>query len=107
TSLTCCVLLLSLLLLVFRELYNPKSKINTKEIANFSYLPHRPLIINRKVLASKFDFTPFQKHQHAQDHDKHSKDHKQKQEEAAQNEIDPRYGVEKRRVPTGPNPLHH
>jgi len=22
-------------------------------------------------------------------------------------EIDPRYGVEKRRVPTGPNPLHH
>lgn len=23
------------------------------------------------------------------------------------NEIDPRYGVEKRLVPTGPNPLHH
>lgn len=22
-------------------------------------------------------------------------------------EIDPRYGVEKRLVPTGPNPLHH
>ncbi|CAL5022280.1 unnamed protein product [Urochloa decumbens] len=22
-------------------------------------------------------------------------------------EIDPRYGVQKRRVPTGPNPLHH
>ncbi|CAN6451870.1 unnamed protein product [Victoria cruziana] len=28
-------------------------------------------------------------------------------EDPAGNEIDPRYGVEKRLVPTGPNPLHH
>lgn len=28
-------------------------------------------------------------------------------EEAAGSEIDPRYGVEKRLVPTGPNPLHN
>ncbi|KAK8692693.1 hypothetical protein V6N13_070300 [Hibiscus sabdariffa] len=49
---------------------------------------------NRKLLANKFDFTPFLHHHHH--HLKHSG-----------NEIDPRYGVEKRLVPTGPNPLHH
>ncbi|GAY47059.1 hypothetical protein CUMW_101690 [Citrus unshiu] len=64
-----------------------------------------------KVLASKFDFTPFQKH-----HEKSSpsqelqpKDHHQPAPAADHGsaEIDPRYGVEKRLVPTGPNPLHH
>ena len=83
----------------------------------------RPLIGTRKVLASTFDFTPFlsrqqqqQRHkkprrssrdvpepgdQAAGDHDDHH------DENENENEIDPRYGVEKRRVPTGPNPLHH
>ncbi|KAG8498901.1 hypothetical protein CXB51_005258 [Gossypium anomalum] len=45
-------------------------------------------LIARKVGATKFHFTPF----HPQPGD---------------NEIDPRYGVAKRLVPTGPNPLHH
>ncbi|KAG5608186.1 hypothetical protein H5410_019467 [Solanum commersonii] len=27
--------------------------------------------------------------------------------EPSGSEIDPRYGIEKRRVPSGPNPLHH
>lgn len=78
------------------------------------------MISSRKVLASSFDFTPFLNHHHQQHKkprrrsssppsttepleaagDDHDHDHDG-------NEIDPRYGVEKRRVPTGPNPLHH
>lgn len=100
------LLWLSLLLLLFHEYYNFKSKISKKQITNpSSSLPyshqhhHRPLI-SRKVLASKFDFSPFFKH------------HNHPPEMAvrpdpSETEIDPRYGVEKRRVPTGPNPLHH
>ncbi|KAK8503941.1 hypothetical protein V6N13_021716 [Hibiscus sabdariffa] len=49
---------------------------------------------NRKLLPTKFDFTPFLHHHHH--HPKPSG-----------NEIDPRYGLQKRLVPTGPNPLHH
>ncbi|CAK7326506.1 unnamed protein product [Dovyalis caffra] len=102
----CVVLWLSLLLLVFHELRNCKSKINniTKDqinnISNSSIVFHRPFL-NRKVLASKFDFTPFQKH-----HEKPLPD-EEEHKKPAQSEIDPRYGVEKRLVPTGPNPLHH
>jgi hypothetical protein len=33
--------------------------------------------------------------------------HPQVHKDPSDKEIDPRYGVEKRRVPTGPNPLHH
>ncbi|GMI75383.1 CLAVATA3/ESR-RELATED 13 [Hibiscus trionum] len=51
--------------------------------------------ITRKVGATEFDFTPFRKH------------HRQHSPLPGDNEIDPRYGVEKRLVPTGPNPLHH
>ncbi|KAK3421734.1 hypothetical protein EUGRSUZ_G02356 [Eucalyptus grandis] len=54
--------------------------------------------INRKVLASKFDFAPFQK--------RHGKSHRPEPPDDGR-EIDPRYGMEKRLVPTGPNPLHH
>ncbi|KAL9423441.1 hypothetical protein AB3S75_035515 [Citrus x aurantiifolia] len=109
---------LSLLLFLFHELYNFKSKINTntkQSITTTSNTIHFSLskypLINRKVLASKFDFTPFQKH-----HEKSSpsqelqpKDHHQPGPAADHGsaEIDPRYGVEKRLVPTGPNPLHH
>ncbi|KAK8710490.1 hypothetical protein V6N13_145811 [Hibiscus sabdariffa] len=52
---------------------------------------------NRKLLATKFDFTPFHS----------SVDGNVKGPEPSGSEIDPRYGVEKRLVPTGPNPLHH
>ncbi|KAI9092067.1 hypothetical protein K1719_028002 [Acacia pycnantha] len=57
--------------------------------------------MSRKVLAKskkQFDFSPFFKnlhHQHLPPPD------------PSDTQIDPRYGVEKRRVPTGPNPLHH
>ncbi|KAF3432568.1 hypothetical protein FNV43_RR27308 [Rhamnella rubrinervis] len=115
------ILWLSLFFLLFRELYNFKSKtINTKQISTVatyssSSLSHYPLI-NRKVLASNFDFTPFlNHHDHRQHHHKKASPDKKKQEKSEptadddddQSDIDPRYGVEKRRVPTGPNPLHH
>ncbi|KAJ0818572.1 hypothetical protein HanPI659440_Chr00c01g0704041 [Helianthus annuus] len=46
---------------------------------------------------TQFDFTPFV-HDHQHHHHQHP---------AQGSEIDPRYGVEMRLVPTGPNPLHH
>ncbi|KAF5467609.1 hypothetical protein F2P56_011842 [Juglans regia] len=109
----------SLFFLLFHEFHRFKySKIiNDKHIAtnmshsSSSLSPH-PLISSRKVLASKFDFTPFVK-QHQRRHDDQQHGHHQKrsakaqQEPAGESEIDPRYGVEKRHVPTGPNPLHH
>ncbi|KAJ7954051.1 CLAVATA3/ESR (CLE)-related protein [Quillaja saponaria] len=101
------ILWISLLLLLCHEFYNLKSKIKNKQIINTAYsisLSHHSLI-SRKVLASKFDFTPFLNHQ--QQHHHHSIPDTPVQPEPADEEIDPRYGVEKRRVPTGPNPLHH
>ncbi|KAK7275180.1 hypothetical protein RIF29_16289 [Crotalaria pallida] len=99
------LLWLSLILLLFHECYNLRSKINKTQIIQSSFsLPshHHSSLISRKVLvASKFDFSPFFKHHHKQ-----SKGIEVKPEPSG-TEIDPRYGVEKRRVPTGPNPLHH
>lgn len=74
------------------------------EDASFSSIPshhHHSLIMKRKVLASRFDFSPFFKH-----HD-HKNSEGVLKPDPSETEIDPRYGVEKRRVPTGPNPLHH
>ncbi|OAY47358.1 hypothetical protein MANES_06G073000v8 [Manihot esculenta] len=105
------ILWLSLLLLVFHELYNFNTNIiiSKKGIINttthYSSIPH-PSFLNRKVLASTFDFTPFQK-KHHRHRGKPSPPEKQVHKEEDGNEIDPRYGVEKRLVPTGPNPLHH
>lgn len=104
---------LSLLVLLFHQLFDFKSKnINTKQITTITYstvLSNHPLI-TRKVLASRFDFTPFVKHhqqqQQQQDHMKRLQNMHVKPDPDG-SEIDPRYGVEKRRVPTGPNPLHH
>ncbi|KAI4357871.1 hypothetical protein L6164_001793 [Bauhinia variegata] len=95
------LLWLSLILLLFHEYYNFNSKIIKKQITETSThsLPsHQYSLVSRKVLASKFDFSPFFKHH---DH------HQPQKPDPSENEIDPRYGVQKRRVPTGPNPLHH
>ncbi|XP_010471484.1 PREDICTED: CLAVATA3/ESR (CLE)-related protein 13-like [Camelina sativa] len=55
----------------------------------------------RRALAMKeFDFTPFLK-------DLQRSNHHRKVSPPGGSEIDPRYGVEKRLVPSGPNPLHH
>ncbi|OMP06840.1 hypothetical protein COLO4_07860 [Corchorus olitorius] len=93
---------LSLLLLLLHEFHNFKFKINSKQAT--------PLI-TRKVVTTKFDFTPFQKHHHQHKQDKHyynySPQTKKHSDPGDDTEIDPRYGVQKRLVPTGPNPLHH
>ncbi|KAH0938194.1 hypothetical protein HID58_005655 [Brassica napus] len=57
-------------------------------------------LVRRKALSHTFDFTPFQ-------HRKNNHHHPRSGEAHGGDEIDPRYGVEKRRVPSGPNPLHH
>ncbi|OAY31251.1 CLAVATA3/ESR (CLE)-related protein 12 [Manihot esculenta] len=101
------LLCLSLLLLLFHELYNFNT--NNKQIINtsayYSSTPHRHPLFNRKVLAAKFDFTPFQKKR--QQRHRHGKPSPSDKQDVDRSEIDPRYGVEKRLVPTGPNPLHH
>nr|AFK47063.1 unknown [Lotus japonicus] len=62
---------------------------------------------HRKILATTtgFDFTPFLNRQghHHRHHHHHRSHHLPKD----QTEVDPRYGVDKRLVPSGPNPLHH
>ncbi|CAI9756107.1 unnamed protein product [Fraxinus pennsylvanica] len=90
------ILCLFLFLIPFHEGYT------LKDLNNAS--PCHPLI-HRKALAisRKFDFTPFLK---SLRHRKSAPDLHQ-HPGTPENEIDPRYGVEKRLVPTGPNPLHH
>ncbi|MBA0602363.1 CLAVATA3/ESR (CLE)-related protein 13 [Gossypium raimondii] len=104
------ILWLSLLLLwlhEFQNILNFNFNTNTSgkqpNPTTFSLLSsHRnPFITRKAVAAAKFDFTPFQKHQDQ------APDQAKKQTKPADNEVDPRYGVEKRLVPTGPNPLHH
>ncbi|XP_044494632.1 CLAVATA3/ESR (CLE)-related protein 12 [Mangifera indica] len=108
-----------LLFLMLHELYNFKSRnihiykqssssnIITASSSSLVRLSRYPLV-NRKVLASKFDFTPFQKHGQHEKHKRSANDKKGRSAQpAAETQIDPRYGVEKRLVPTGPNPLHH
>lgn len=86
------------LLLLFHELYKFKFLDNTStiNISPSSLLGHQSLIKHRKALTTNFDFTPFLHHHR-----------KLPPEPPRGSEIDPRYGVEKRLVPTGPNPLHH
>ncbi|WOH07745.1 hypothetical protein DCAR_0727178 [Daucus carota subsp. sativus] len=86
--------------------YTFDSNINTTPALRRNSMS-RPLI--RKALATKFDFTPFYRnknHHRKHHHRKNSPGHMHR-EPAAESEIDPRYGVDKRLVPTGPNPLHH
>ncbi|KAK9074472.1 hypothetical protein SSX86_007070 [Deinandra increscens subsp. villosa] len=89
--------------LIFLIIFHVKSK--TITIATTSPLRHHRPLTNRKTLASNFDFTPFLKHHHLHHHHHHHHDHNSP--ELSGSQIDPRYGVEKRLVPTGPNPLHH
>ncbi|BAT76448.1 hypothetical protein VIGAN_01445100 [Vigna angularis var. angularis] len=76
---------------------------------HFNSNTHYQLHPNRKILATPatgFDFTPFlHNHHHHHHHRRHR--HRSHLPDPNQPEIDPRYGVDKRLVPTGPNPLHH
>lgn len=102
----CFTLWLCLLLLLFQEFKFLKTNNKVMIISN----DHHSLFGHRKALiASNFDFTPFVKnvHHHHQHHHQHDNVYKQPEELVGGDEIDQRYGVEKRLVPTGPNPLHH
>ena len=65
---------------------------------------HSLHLVNRKANPSKelFDFTPFYKYHHHYNHDHHEDSNSDKNQG-----FDFRFGVQKRIVPTGPNPLHH
>ncbi|CAH1416855.1 unnamed protein product [Lactuca virosa] len=82
--------------LIFLIIFHVKSKSIT--VPATSPIRDHHALTNRKTLASNFDFTPFLKHH---------RHHDNSSELAGTSNIDPRYGVEKRLVPTGPNPLHH
>ncbi|KAI4302215.1 hypothetical protein MLD38_037993 [Melastoma candidum] len=62
--------------------------------------PLSPATINRKVMASYLSGR-----QRGQSQD--IPPDRGRQTKPSVGEVDPRYGVEKRLVPTGPNPLHH
>ncbi|KAK6249608.1 hypothetical protein QUC31_007100 [Theobroma cacao] len=96
------ILWLSLLLLFFGWCNLFSKEVDDSHHHRMISVSHHTLS-NRKVLASKFDFTPFLHHR------RHRPRHVPpvQSEPAGGNEIDPRYGAEKRLVPTGPNPLHH
>ncbi|KAK4376499.1 hypothetical protein RND71_002795 [Anisodus tanguticus] len=101
----CLILWLSLLVLLFQEFKFLKT--NNKIIISNHHM--HPLFGQRKTLiASNFDFTPLVKNGHRHHHHrKPSPADVHEEPEPAGSEIDQRYGVEKRLVPTGPNPLHH
>ncbi|KAM3246137.1 CLAVATA3/ESR (CLE)-related protein 13 [Capsicum chinense] len=90
------ILSIALILLCFFHTWCNFISINNHS-NNFRH--HRANLDNRReLIASQFDFTPFMKRHH---HRKHLSPPPES------TEIDPIYGVEKRLVPTGPNPLHH
>ncbi|CAH9147511.1 unnamed protein product [Cuscuta epithymum] len=85
------ILWLSLALLFLHEFYSYNN--NKIGVALSSSNGHR------KTLASHYDFTPF---------DRRRQQHSPEVPgEARGREVDPRYGVDKRLVPSGPNPLHN
>ncbi|MCE3049387.1 hypothetical protein HAX54_044736 [Datura stramonium] len=103
------ILCLSLCFLFFHEFYHfIFFKTNNRNINHFS-TSKLPLLAQRKALATNFDFTPFVKniHRHHKHNRKKSPVDTAEQPEPSGSEIDPRYGIEKRLVPSGPNPLHH
>lgn len=67
---------------------------------------HHLHLVNRKVSPSKelFDFTPFYQHDYNRFRHHH---YNQGSIPDGEEGIDHRFGVQKRLVPTGPNPLHH
>ncbi|ESQ27773.1 hypothetical protein EUTSA_v10019753mg [Eutrema salsugineum] len=68
---------------------------------SFSSVISLPRPGRRALVVRKFDFTPFMQDLRQKNH------HHHQVSPPGGSEIDPRYGVEKRLVPSGPNPLHH
>ncbi|KAK4357561.1 hypothetical protein RND71_023171 [Anisodus tanguticus] len=102
----CFILWLSLLVILFQEFKFLKTN---KKITVSNHHMHHLFGQRKTLIASNFDFTPFVKsgQRHHHHHRKHSTGDVHEEPEPAESEIDQRYGVEKRLVPTGPNPLHH
>ncbi|KAJ4909727.1 CLAVATA3/ESR (CLE)-related protein 12 [Raphanus sativus] len=104
------VLWLSLSFLLLHHLYyvnlHRLYSLNVEEPSVLKHHDHRRLytinrlVSSRKAPSHSFDFTPFQHRQNNHHQPRSDQGH-------GGDEIDPRYGVEKRRVPSGPNPLHH
>ncbi|XP_059455699.1 CLAVATA3/ESR (CLE)-related protein 12-like [Corylus avellana] len=91
------ILWLSLFLLFFHGWFNTSIHSNHTSLSHH----HHSTLSSRKALSSKIDFTAFLRH-------RHQRPHRPSQAPVQPGaEIDPRYGAEKRLVPTGPNPLHH
>ncbi|KAL9438308.1 hypothetical protein AB3S75_024058 [Citrus x aurantiifolia] len=95
-SIILCLSTLFLLLFFHAFCFNNFTTHGTNTTASTTRISHRKVLL----MASKFDFSPFLRHRH------HYLKHLP-QPAAGSTEMDPRYGVEKRLVPTGPNPLHH
>ncbi|TKY54944.1 CLAVATA3/ESR (CLE)-related protein 13 [Spatholobus suberectus] len=100
------ILWLFLFFVLFHGWFGFKSNNDNAVISNNHQL-QLSVSRNRKILAAGrgFDFTPFLHHHRRHHHRRHH--HRSHKPEPKATEIDPRYGVEKRLVPTGPNPLHH
>ncbi|CAL0330545.1 unnamed protein product [Lupinus luteus] len=97
------IIWLFLFVILFHGWFGFRSNIGNTNISNLYVQPH-----NRKMLATGFVSTPLHHHHHHhRHHNHHHKNHVLANANPAESEIDPRYGVEKRLVPTGPNPLHH
>lgn len=81
--------------------------------AKTTYWPSYMFIARRALTSKSNRHHPHHHHHHHAHHLKHSSQAGLVVVRASPspvddgNEIDPRYGIEKRLVPTGPNPLHH
>ncbi|KAK7265027.1 hypothetical protein RJT34_32643 [Clitoria ternatea] len=96
-------------LFLFLILFSGWFCFNSNDDTNVVTTNNQPLLYvsrNRKLATVHgFDFTPFHHHHHRHHHQHHH--HRNRSPQPKETEIDPRYGVDKRLVPTGPNPLHH
>ncbi|CAL9043110.1 unnamed protein product [Musa banksii] len=96
SPLAALLLCLAILLLLLR---GPSSLQSSH--ANTSSIP-------RKMLLAKLDVAATSHARHHHHHHRHNQSQKTSLvDPSGGDEIDPRFGVEKRLVPTGPNPLHH
>ncbi|KAL0424796.1 UNVERIFIED_CONTAM: CLAVATA3/ESR (CLE)-related protein 12 [Sesamum radiatum] len=103
--------LLSLFLLLLLLLFHDQFQFHHLRTTNAAVHPHhRYLTTNKRPIPSKFDFSPFLTRRHLRHRHRPTElppDVHTQPGPPGGSEIDPRYGVEKRLVPSGPNPLHH
>ncbi|KAL6529248.1 hypothetical protein OROGR_014871 [Orobanche gracilis] len=104
------ILWLFLILALFHQLSIFKCLQNSSPENDSSPSKRRePMIPRRKTLSytTKFDFKPFIKRRSRHRHVNLASDGQTRLGPPGGSDIDPRYGVEKRYVPSGPNRLHN